>query len=72
MISVSEKGLEHAKKLSSIFYEQNMEEFKNFNVEEHEHLFHKGMYAKLLLQPGITVSEAAVKAGCFLSECEWH
>lgn len=63
-----EKGLAHAKTLSSIFYEKDMEEFKALNIEECEHLFDKGMLAKLLLQPGITIVEAAVRAGCFPSE----
>lgn len=68
LLIVSEKGLELAERLSSIFYQNNFEALKNLNIDEFEKYCDKEMLSKLLLTPGITVVEAAVKAGVFPTE----
>lgn len=68
IVFVVEKGLEMAQKLSSILYENNFEAFKSLDIDQFEKLCDKDMLSKLHLKPGITVVEAAVKAGVFPTE----
>jgi tyrosyl-tRNA synthetase len=65
---LAEEGLEAALKATSALYDQTAESLMALTAEDISKIFEGAKMCELLLQPGTTVLDLAVQAGCFTSE----
>lgn len=63
-----EEGLETALKATSALYDQTAESLMELTAEDISRIFEGAKVCDLLLQPGTTVLDLALQAGCFTSE----
>lgn len=64
------KGLEKAKTITAALYEGDFNALANLTAEEMHSLFTGATYSDLLMEPGLSVLQLALKAKCFKHERE--
>lgn len=62
-------GLQQAENVTAALYENNLEHLKKLEPLDLQSVFEGATFTELLLEPGTTILEAAVKAGCFKTKC---
>ncbi|XP_069697472.1 tyrosine--tRNA ligase, mitochondrial isoform X2 [Periplaneta americana] len=63
-----EQGLEMALKSTSALYDHNIESLVQLKAQDISSIFQGAKTCELLLEPGTTTLEVALKAGCFTNE----
>lgn len=71
-IFYTEAGLESAKRTTNILYGSQPEILADMTKDEIEAVFKSASSIKLLLEPGTSILDMALKAGCFLEESKLH
>ncbi|XP_050727690.1 tyrosine--tRNA ligase, mitochondrial-like isoform X1 [Eriocheir sinensis] len=61
-------GLESAKRTTSVLYGNQPEVLAEMTKDDIEEVFRSASSSKLLLEPGTSILDMALKAGCFLDE----
>lgn len=62
------EGLENAEKISDALYSGNINSLGELEVQEVSRIFEGAAYNEILMEPGTTVLDIAVKAKCFKTE----
>lgn len=60
--------MEQAENATAALYDNNLEHLKNLELIDLQNIFEGATFAELLLEPGTTILEAAIRAGCFKNE----
>lgn len=64
----TETGLQEALVASSALYDNNIETLNTLNINDISKIFKGATVVELMLEPGITVQQMAMKAKCFLTD----
>jgi hypothetical protein len=64
--------LETALKATSALYDQSAESLMDLTAEDISKIFEGAKVCDLLLQPGTTILDLAMQAGCFASESKYN
>lgn len=69
---ITESGLESAKRTTEVLYGGQPEALAEMTKDELEAIFKLASSAKLLLEPGTSILDMALRAGCFSDESKFH
>lgn len=67
-----EIGLQEALIATSALYDNNIETLGSLSINDVSKIFNGATVVELILEPGITVQQMAMKAKCFLTDSNIH